>query len=270
MRALRIASIAIVAALILLGAAVWLTAPSARPGQLLVPANTPFSKGPWFAYAAPWGGESMALARPWAPYADAAIVDLKRFPANTVMHWRWPPLQPSNGPGVWGYDQVSYGNYDGGEPEQSAPPIRVKALTALSQAFRWSLANRWGDGNVLTEFYLRSSTTDVEAKTIEIGWFLHTPPRSRQFFNRSRLIGTYRDAQGRRWTVRMADRFCMFAPEQPGDIPQGSLDMLAALRWLQQKRVITGEEWMWGVAIGVEPVSGIGRFTLQDWRVVRR
>jgi hypothetical protein len=270
LRALRIGFFALAALAALLAASLWFTVPSAKAGQLLVPAKTSFTKGSYSLFVQPWGGEALAVTRPWARHADSAIVDLKRFPAETTMAWRWPPVAPRNGPGVWGYDQVSYGNYDGGTPETPSAPIRIKDLKALRQSFRWSMANRLGDGNVLTEFYLRSSTSEADAKTLEIGWFLHTPASSRAFFEGSRLIGVYTDAQGRRWTVRIADRFCMFAPESPGDIPSGSIDMLDALRWLQTKGAVTGAEWMWGVAIGVEPVRGLGKFRLHDWRVERR
>jgi hypothetical protein len=271
LRAWRVAISAGIALLILLPAAlIWATTPRAAPGQLLVPSKTPFSQGPYFVFAQPWGGETMALARPFVKFADATLVNLKSFPGETVMAWRWPPLAPRNGPGVWGYDQIGYGNYDGGEPERTVPPIRVKAVTALRQRFRWSLSNRFGDGNVLTEFYLRSSPTDVDAKTLEIGWFLHAPKSTRRFFESSKLVGTYRDEQGRRWTVRISEKFCMFAPERPGNIASGSLDMLGALRWLTEKKLVTGEEYLWGLAIGVEPVRGLGRFTLHDWQVERR
>jgi hypothetical protein len=248
----------------------WATTPRAAPGQLLVQSKTPFTQGPYFVFSQPWGGETTMLTRPFVRFADATLLNVKAFPRDTVMMWRWPPAAPSNGPGVWGYDQISYGNYDGGEPEQTVPPIRVKALTALSQRFRWSLSNRFGDGNVLTEFYLRSSPTDVNAKTLEIGWFLHAPESTRGFFESSKPVGTYQDGQGRRWTVRISDKFCMFAPERAGDIPSGSLDMLAALRWLTEKKLVTGEEYLWGLAIGVEPVRGTGRLTVHDWQVERR
>jgi hypothetical protein len=270
LRTLRVVFFGFAAIVALVACLIWFTIPSAKSGQLVVPAKTAFTKGPYFLYLQPWGGEQVSWTRPWARHADAATVDLKRFPAETTMVWRWPPMAPSGGTGVWGYDQVSYGNYDGGLPEQAVAPLRVRDLKALRQSFRWSIANRLGEGNVLTEFYLRSSATDGDAKTLEIGWFLHTPAISRKFFDGSRLIGLYIDEQGRRWTVRIADKFTMFAPEKAGDIPSGTIDMLHALRWLQAKGAVTGAEWMWGVAIGVELVRGYGSFTLHDWKVERR
>jgi hypothetical protein len=249
----------------------WATTPSAKTGQTLLPPKTNFTGGRFVAYVSPWGGETLAATRRWSRIADAMILDQRTFPANTRITWRWPPfITAGTGPGVWGYNWVGFGNYDGASPEVPVAPIRVRDVKAFRQSFRWSIDNGWGEANVLTEFYLHANATDVDAKRIEIGWFLHLPDETRRFFDGSRLIGTYVDPQGRRWTVRMADRFCMFALEKPGDLPSGDLDMLHALRWLQERKLVTGDEWLWGVAIGAEPVIGMGEMTLQAWRVDRR
>ncbi|WP_066777266.1 hypothetical protein [Sphingomonas sp. CCH5-D11] len=261
-----------VAALLLLafGVFVWATRPDAGPGKVVVPAKTPFTKGSYFAFAQPWGGEMVTVLKPWSPHADSFVVDLDRFPANTTFHWRWPPVSAGFGPGVWGYDAVMYGNYDGGEPERPLPQIRMRDLRELRQRFAWTMENRFGDGNVLTEFYLRSSTTDVNAKVIEVGWFLHMPASTRAFFERSAPVGVFVDAQKRRWMVRMAEKFCMFAPEKSEDLRSGTLDMLPALEWLRQKGKISGDEWMSGLAIGVEPVRGLGSLSVDQWSVTMR
>lgn len=252
------------------GIFVWATRPASGTGQIVLPAKTPFTKGSFFAFAQPWGGEMVTVLKPWAPHADSLVIDLDRFPQNTKIHWRWPPVHAGFGPGVWGYNAVMFGNYDGGEPEQPVAPIRMRDLRELRQSFAWTIDTRLGDGNVLTEFYLRANTTDVNAKVIEVGWFFHMPKSSRDFFDRSALIGTFVDAQQRRWTVRMAEDFCMIAPETPGDLRAGTLDMLPFLQWLRQKGKITGNEWMSGLALGVEPVRGLGSLSVDRWSVTMR
>jgi hypothetical protein len=270
LRVIRAISACLLVVLAILALLIWATAPSPKPGQLLLPPKTDFTKQRFFAYVGPWGGELAATTRLWSRFADAMIIDLKRFPANTKITWRWPPFAPTNGAGVWGYNWVAYDNYAGGLTEQRVEPTRVRDLKVFRQTFRWSIENRWGDANVLTEFYLRSNATDVEANRIEIGWFLHAPARMRQFFDHSRLVGAYVDPTGRRWTARMVDKYCMFALEKSGDLPEGELDMLHAIRWLQQRGLVTGDEWLWGVGIGAEPITGLGDMTLHEWHVVRQ
>lgn len=269
MRLLRIFLVASGIVLLIGAVSVWATAPRAESGRFLLGPKTDFTSGPWFAYVSPWGGESLLVTRPWSQIADGISIDLQRMPANTVFQWRWPPFQPKFGPGVWGYNHVAYGNYDGGQPEVAVEPVRVRDLQRFRQSFDWSIDTEWGDANVLTEFYLRSDMEDVESRTLEIGWFLHLPDATRPFFESSKSVGTFEDGSGRRWQVRLADKFCMFAPESEGDVTQGELDMLAALRWLQTKGLVSGDESVWGVAIGAEPVKGIGAMTLRDWKVAR-
>ena len=270
MKWLRLLLAILALALVVTGMFLWVTRPTPGTGQIVLPAKTPFTKGSYFAFAMPWGGEMVAVLKPWSPHADSIVVDLDRFPAQTKVHWRWPPVNAGFGPGVWGYNAVMYGNYDGGEPERPIAPVRMRDLRELRQSFGWTIDNRLGDGNVLTEFYLRSSTTDVHAKVIEIGWFFHMPDSTRAFFDGSAPVGVFVDAQKRRWMVRMADKFCMFAPEKPGDLRAGTLDMLPPLEWLRQKGKITGDEWMSGLAIGVEPVRGLGSLSIERWSVTMR
>ncbi len=271
---LRLVLIAVSAAFVLLvaalGVTIWSAGPNPTSAQIVIPAKTPFTKGRYFAYAQPWGGEQVGWTRRWAPQADALAIDVRQFPAGTTMNWRWPPFIAHNGPGVWGYIQTSYGNYDGGEPETPVPARRVRDVRDLRQAYAWRLENGLGDGNVLTEFYLRSSPTDVNAKTLEIGFFLHAPDSTRRFHGRSKAIGVFTDTQGRRWKVALAEKFCMFLPEAEGDLTTGTLDMLPALVWLQRHGLVKGDEWFSGLAIGVEPVRGIGRYHLDKWSVALR
>jgi hypothetical protein len=246
---------------------VWATTPSVGTGEARLPASKGFTKQSYFGYVGPWGGLQMRRTRLWSRISDHMIVNLKDFPARTRFTWRWPPVAPTNGPGVWGYNFVAYGNYAATPPEQEVTPIRVRELKVLRQSFRWSMTNRWGDADVLTEFFLRDNATDEAAHRLEVGWFLHTPKLIRRFFEHSRLVGQYRDPSGRQWTVRLSGRYCMFAPTVERDIAAGDIDMLDALHWLQTKGLVNGDEWLWGVAIGAEPITGIGDMTLHQWRV---
>lgn len=245
----------------------WATTPSASPGELMLRPSTGFTKGAYFGYIGPWGGLEMRQTRAWSRISDHMVVNLKHFPAKTRITWRWPPIAPPNGVGVWGYNFAAYGNYADTPTEQTIAPVRVRDLNVLRQKFRWSMADRWGEADVLTEFFLRTSATKEAAHRLEVGWFLHTPPQIRTFFEQSKLVGHYRDPSGRQWTVRLFERYCMFAPTVAGDIPEGEINMLDALRWLQARGLVKGDEWLWGLAIGAEPITGMGELTLHHWSV---
>jgi hypothetical protein len=226
-----------------------------------------FSRGQYMAFAQPWGGDKIANGGAVAG-SDEIRVDLARFPDNTGISWRWPLHRPTGvSVGVWGYNIVAFGAYDGGTTDVAVPPRRVKAIKALKQTFDWSYSAPAGDANLLTEFYLRSDPANSESKLIEIGWFLHTPKASAAFAAQAKPIGSYTDPQGRRWNVTMDERYCMFVPADQADIATGEIDMLAALGWLRTKRLVTGEEWFSGVAIGAEPVWGIGHVEIKHWAV---
>ncbi|CAN5392763.1 hypothetical protein BH10PSE15_BH10PSE15_11550 [soil metagenome] len=230
----------------------------------------PFGKGPYGAFAQPWAGANDPILKVWAPHADRISVDLPVFPANSEIAWAWPWPPHGTAVGVWGYNFLSFGQYDGGSEEVAITPRRVRDITQLRQSFDWRSAIPVGDANVLTEFYLRSDPADSESKLVEIGWILHSPRRTRNFVENGKQIGIFTDAQGRKWRVSIDEKYCTLMPLDARDIPAGSLDMLEAVRWLQGKGVVPEDAWFTGVALGVEPLWGWGTVHVRHWNVEYR
>jgi len=239
--------------------------------RLELGSREPFAKGPYHAFAQPWGAQDSRLVRYWAPFADKIDVDAARFPNNTRFRFTWPFWRPSSSTaGVWGYSMLSFGNYDGGDGETKIPPRRVYELLDLSQRFAWSSSMALGDANLLTEFYLRSNPNNSDAKLIEIGWFLHAPAATAAFVRGAQQIGRFTDAGGKAWQVARDEKYVMLLPADGRDVRAGTIDMRAALQWLQEKGVIKGDEWFTGVAIGVEPLRGRGQVQIDRWAVTSR
>lgn len=228
-----------------------------------------FTKGSFIAYAAPWStefGDGKALKH-GVDYADEIVVRHETFPANVDFSWHWP-LTPPKETGVFGYHALSYGSYDGGEPETPIKPRQVKAITTLTETFRFSMARPIGDFNILTEFFL-TKTPGTEDKVAEIGFFLRTAKSATEFADAGEQLGTFTDANGRKWKVaqQLAPHgpYYMFFPE--GEVLEGTVDFKAALDFLKGKKQITGEEWFNGLAFGIEPVAGSGSLHVQDLSV---
>lgn len=235
--------------------------------SLVLRGEQPYSTGPYYAFVSPWGAESNPVLRLWGRWADGIRVSSATFPNKTSFTWRWPPFAPTNNAGVWGYNHVGYGFYDGGQPETPVPPRRVSELKVLSQTLSWSGDFARGQTTVLTEFYLRSNPRENEAKLIEIGWLLHMSLESQAFVRGGRQLGAYVDPTGRRWRAALNDTYLTFSPVDGADVTDARIDMLHALRWLQARKLVTGKEWLTGLAIGVEPIKGIGRVDLARWTV---
>jgi hypothetical protein len=218
-----------------------------------------FSKGKFIAYAAPWStydGPGAALKH-GVDFRDEIAVHPESFPADSEFSWHWP-LTPAKGQGVYGYNALSYGSYDGGVPETPVPPREVKEIKTLGETFRFEIARPIGDFNVLTEFFL-TEKRDGE-KVAEIGFFLHTSESAVAFANDGEQLGSFTDATGRAWKVAIqtapAGPYFMFIPE--GDVLTGSIDFKAALDFLRGKNKLKGSEWFSGLAFGIEPITGSG------------
>lgn len=226
-----------------------------------------YEKGHYTAFAQPWAGANDALLKVWSGQADRISVDPAAFPANSEIGWFWPWPPHGSAVGVWGYDFLSFGQYDGGSDEVAITPRRVRDIKRLRQSFDWTRSVPLGDANVLTEFYLRSDPADSESKLVEIGWFLHTPAMTRAFVEHGRQIGVFTDGRKRQWRVSMDERYCTLMPLDGRDVPTGSIDMLETLRWLQVRKVVAEDAWFTGVAFGVEPLWGAGTVQVRQWAV---
>lgn len=226
-----------------------------------------YSQSSYLAYVQPWGAQQYWLGRVWGARSDKMRLDLKAFPDRTRIEWRWPPFGPRNGVGVWGYNHIAYGDYDGGIPLAPVKPMRVRDIKRLQSTHDWDGEFGYGQATVLMEFFLRSNPEDSDSKVLEIGWFLHFPERSQEFVAGSREIGVFTDPQGRDWLVAIDETFCTFSLKSQADLPKGSVDVLAALRWLQAKGLVKGDEWLTGLALGAEPIKGVGHVEVRHWAV---
>jgi hypothetical protein len=261
--------VGMVAAIVLVAATLFViaTQPFRDDSRVEVPPRQTFTRGSYYSYVAPWGGESSVLTRSWSARADSMWIDLHSYPDNTRIDWRWPPFSPRNGVGVWGYNHIGYGFYDGGQPEKPVPARRVGEVRKLNAHYRWDGDFGWGEATVLLELYLRSNPTDSDAKVIEIGWLLHVPPKTRSFLDEGRKVGTYRDTEGQEWRVILQDKYCTFSLVSGADSRSGTVDVPAALAWLKGKKLVRDELWLTGLALGAEPVSGAGHVEIARWHV---
>lgn len=228
-----------------------------------------FTKGSFIAYAGPWStyfGTGMALKH-GIDYADEIAVRQETFPANVDFSWHWP-LTTAKNAGVYGYNALSFGNYDGGAPEVPVEPRQVKAIGTLTETFRFSVARPIGDFNVLSEFFL-TSEKGTEKKVAEVGFFLRSAKSAISFADAGEQLGTFTDATGRAWKVGKQPAphgpYYMFIPA--GDVLEGTIDFKAALDFLREKKQVTGDEWFNGLAFGIEPVTGSGSMKVESLAV---
>ena len=228
-----------------------------------------FTKGSFIAYAGPWStyfGTGLELKH-GIDYVDEIAVRPESFPANVDFSWHWP-LVPAKNAGVYGYNALSFGNYDGGSPEVAVESRQIKTISTLTETFRFSTARPIGDFNLLTEFFL-TSEKGSEKKVAEIGFFLRTAKSAIAFADAGEQLGTFTDASGRAWKVGKQPAphgpYYMFIPT--GDVLEGSVDFKAALDFLRAKGQLTGEEWFNGLAFGIEPIAGSGSVHVESLAV---
>lgn len=227
-----------------------------------------FARNSYFAYASPWCAvinPTLAIGR---DLADTISVVPATFPNDVVISSKAPAGDPNSyGCGVYGYNHIGFGNYDGSTLPTPVTSRQVKDITAL--AMQVEITDQQSDGqyNILNEFYLTSSAGNAAAKVVEIGFFLHASPASIAFAKKGTGLGVFTDVSGRRWTVTKAAKFVMLVPVDGNDVTSATIDGRGVMAFLVANGIITGTEWFNGAALGVEPVRGSSTVSIGQWTV---
>jgi hypothetical protein len=230
--------------------------------------NVFYSRGQYVAYAAPWCAYSNKTLVVGRDLINTITLYPSKFPYEAVIDVNAPAEDPNNyGCGVYGYHHVAFGNYNGGVPRTAAEPRQVKALNRLEVEVSQRSRSLPGSYNVLHETFLTREAGKPEDKVIEVGWFLHADATATNWGKGGTRLGTHVDPAGRQWQVYQRGTFVMVFPADGRDVETGTIHMKPMFDQLMQWKVLTGEEWFNGMAIGVEPVRGKATMTLERWSI---
>ncbi|MET0375384.1 MAG: hypothetical protein ABW128_14160 [Rhizorhabdus sp.] len=229
-------------------------------------------------------GSYMAFASPWCSYIDKTLdqgtdyLDTVTYTAgdlatgkNIQLKWRWPALaKRSPACGVFGYDQVAWGNYDGGRVMSPIAPRQVLSIKTLSLSHDITESAEDQEYNGLAEFYLTKEPGAANLKAIEIGWFWNAPAATVAWAATGRQLGTFSDRYSRKWTVSVnkggaSGTFVTFIPS--GKLLAGTFDAKAAIDFLRDRGLVNGAWWFNGAAIGVEPLGNSGSALIRKFTV---
>ncbi|QUT07083.1 hypothetical protein KFK14_06575 [Sphingobium phenoxybenzoativorans] len=233
--------------------------------RLVLPDNTLYAPGDYFAYASPWCATYDPSLAVGSNIVDTISILRSTFPNDVVISAKVPDNYPTvSRCGVYGYNAITFGHYLTVNSAAKMQPMQVKDIRTLSMQFDMSLS---GDGefNILAESFLTGAAKDFGTK-LEIGFYTHSTPRSASFARSGTPIGTYVDNAGRSWTVTKVDDFVMFL-HGSGDLLTGMLDIKGAYTFLMNRGVLTGNEWFNGVSLGMEPMRGNGVAAIHTWSV---
>ncbi len=235
-----------------------------------------YTKGAYAAWAGMWSlniDPTMGLghkAVEGQDFISSIVVRPDSFPRQSAMKWRVPDALAAKS-GVYGYLHLAYGNYDHTPVERPIAPVRISGLKQFTVNFDFQYVSGPSSGSVLLEFWLTSAPGNLDSKVFETGLFAHSTPETIRYFKKTKLIGKYTDALQREWLVhinnKMSPAFVMFLPTDEGNVV-GAINWKDFLHYLVEKNILTGNEWLNGLALGVEPAKGAGEIVLKEFDVI--
>lgn len=259
-------------------AAIMLSSLAAIPAQaerLALGNFEPFGQGAYHAYAGMWSldlDNTLGLGRKAVEgrdYVSSITLDKATFPRRSTIDWR-VPSKVSEVAGVYGYLQLAFGDYSGSRVPTPVKPAQVRDIERLDVALTYSYS---GDHrfNFLNELYLLADPADKSSALFEVGVFARASDEMLDYFHGGEQVGTYLDEEGRVWNVAIRGsepkaRFIMLIPADGNDI-EGEFDWGGIFGFLREQKLLDGNEWFTGIAVGVEPVAGAGSLRLDTFEV---
>lgn len=225
------------------------------------PAGSPYAG--WLGMFGVWtpNNESMVFTSDMQVHTNA-------FPNNTKFNWNITP--DPDWSGINGYLHVSYGNYD--DSAGSITPRQVKNITDLTATADWTYTGDSSSG-LLCELWLSpsSAASGSVAKTYEIGFMPRLSTEVSAWVATLPVVGSgsFTDKNGIVWNVRhTGDAQDYFVAYRPGYVDfVGALPFRDYFNFLSAAGKITGNEWVNGLAFGVEPRHGTASLTINQFTV---
>jgi len=230
----------------------------------------PFTKGPYFAWLAPWGAGPLRQGK---DYTESLTLDPDTFPSGTRIRWAWPAQPPTqSAAGVYNFLAVSFGDQYGTPVQAPVPPRQVAAITALTQTHDLAIGGAPDGFDVVIDYFLTREAGKHDVHLFEIEVFLHTPAFSAEYVRSVEQIGTFTDRQGRAWTVAINRKnghgpAILFMPAAREDLLRAAVDIHAMHVWLMARGVLSGREWFNGLGLGAEVRQGSGLLTIDRFSV---
>lgn len=237
-----------------------------RVGRIIPGNFQNYATNPYAAWTGMWGH--------YLPQNDTLVADSTMrvvpatFPRGTRFDWN-VTRDPDWG-GVVGYLHVSWGNYD------SSPgvitPRQVKNISALSVAIDWTFTGDAASG-LLSECWLTPTATASGAisKLHEVAFFPKVSSSAAAYLAGLPAVGggSFTDSNAVTWNVRQGVSGTgepYYIAHRPGYAEfRGALPYKDYLVFLTTAGKITGNEWVNGLAFGVEPYSGTASLTVSDF-----
>jgi hypothetical protein len=226
-----------------------------------------WSKGSYLVYLSPWGAGSLVRGK---DYWNTATVTGDLFPNKVTMNWQWPDKVPTTS-GVYNFNAIDFGNSFNAVVPTPIKALQVNSIGTLTQTHNFTLGGDTSKYDVITDFWLTQKAGDFTNRLFEVEVSLHTPAYGKAYFLSATPVGTYTDAQGQAWTVTIDRKSAipdiLIMPKGGGDLVSGTVDIKGMLDWLVAQKVITGNEYFNGLAMGAEVRQGAGSLTVNNFNV---
>ena len=223
---------------------------------LNLPSHTNYFCGPYTAYCASWE----------PGYDQSATIDTAAFPANTGLNWGAPAADS-----IGAFLSLGWGNYDNTHPQTPVAPKKISEIDSLTVDCAIALSGDLAGCDAILDLFLTSAPGDSSTKVDEVEVFLVMPAYSEAYKASLRPIGTFVDSNGVAWqsviNQKTTPHDILFARADGQNVPAGSIDVLAMLKWLHGLGWISGNAYFNGLALGVEVMQGAGSATIGAFSV---
>lgn len=208
--------------------------------------------------------------RLYATPTGSGVPASESWPNRSAMEGFHPVIP--NRQQIFGYMQLTWGNYYNGVPKVYTTPRKISAMSVCKIKTNWR-SLRTGNHNMLMESFLTNTSGNANDRKSEVGLYCHGPASTIAYHNTGTNLGTWTNPEDNlRWTCfKHLDSdfgaslpFITLMREGGVDWRRGVIDYRDLLLWLITRpgSTVTGNEWINGGAFGPEPSKEGGAYSI--------
>jgi hypothetical protein len=237
-------------------------APATAPTELISDYAEYFS-GPYSANNSVWGNSGLVNG---VGYTQSITLNPETFPNNTTLSWSWPST-PAPG-GVYAYPEIIYGSTPY-QPNDGPGPTQLANFAGLSTSYSITLSSgNPNQYNAIFDLWFTSQPNGGhDTRKFELEIVAHadwTPPASNLAYTLTDSTLTNAGVYIIPGYTGDGDTWTNITVLPQSDMLSGTISISDIIKSLIWNGVVTGQEYLSGVAFGAEPTEGSGTLTINN------
>lgn len=224
-----------------------------------------YNQGRYSAYVTPFNVGSLTYG---SDYTETLQFTSGSLLSSATANWSFPTTSST---GIKSFLSIDYGDYLNTAPPITVTSSRISDITTLAEGINFTMSGNLQGFDVITDMFLTKTAGKNTTNAAEVEILLHSPTFSQNWVAYLPSLGSV-TIYGITWNVAKATLSSglpdyIFMPVNGADVASGGINIKTMLQYLVSNGSLNSSLYFNGLATGVEPSSGSGTWTMNNYGV---